>query len=72
MEHKNKLSDIAGKITPVEEDQQGKLVGGFASFASNTSLSQVVTNTNNASSCSCSGSGTNTNNASSCSCSTAA
>jgi hypothetical protein len=69
MEQKKGLAGIAGKVTPVEEDQQGKLSGGFASFAT-AAVGKVGvgsnSNTNNAVSCSCSC--TNTNNATGCSC----
>jgi hypothetical protein len=34
MDNPKKLSDIASKVTPVEEDQQGQLSGVFASFSS--------------------------------------
>lgn len=57
MEQKNKLADLAGKITPLEEDQQGKLTGGFAAFADPPVTSTEVdsnSNTNNVSACSCS------------------
>jgi hypothetical protein len=70
MAQEKKLSEIANKVTPVEEDQQGKLSGGFAAFASNAADFSggggSNSNTNNAVSCSCSC--TNTNNATGCSC----
>jgi hypothetical protein len=57
MEQNNKLADLAGKVTPIEEDQQGKLTGGFATFAdppTGDTLGGTNTNTNNVAGCTCS------------------
>jgi len=66
MEQDKKISGIADQISPIEEDQLGKISGGFATINANIqTASERGTNTNNAVGCQC----TNTNNAVGCSCS---
>jgi len=79
MKQEKKLSEIAHKIAPLAEDDQGRLSGGFASFIpgfetatragsnTNNAVGCSCSNTNNSAGCSCDG--TNTNNAVGCSCS---
>lgn len=60
MVQKKKLESLASKIQPVEENQQGKLMGGFSAFSATASGSRTATNTNT---------NTNTNSGTGCSCS---
>jgi hypothetical protein len=62
MVQKKKLASLASKILPVEENQQGKLMGGFSAFSTSAAAAGIGTNTNT-------NSNTNTNAGVGCSCS---